>query len=156
MVSDNQWNIAPLQPFSTQSRDAIFGSEDGFSRSGTHGTDRFGPNGFELAEEKLPADFHLIRLRRAVLRRPALDHIADVDIRAFERDAFFLGRPFNHLGEELSGPADERQSLRVLVGPWAFAYKHQFRLFIAGTKHDPIPALMQATPFAVSNIFAYF
>jgi hypothetical protein len=60
------------------------------------------------------------------------------------------------LRQKLSGPADERQALRVLVGPWAFSYKHQPRLFIARTKHDPIPALMQATAFAVSNIFAYF
>jgi hypothetical protein len=67
-----------------------------------------------------------------------------------------VGRPFDHLREELSGPADERQSLLVLVGPRAFTYKHKPRLCIAGTKHDPIPALMQATAFAVTNIFAYF
>jgi hypothetical protein len=67
-----------------------------------------------------------------------------------------VGRPFDHLREELSGPADERQSLLVLVGPRAFTYKHKPRLFIAGTKHDPVPALMQATAFAVTNIFAYF
>jgi hypothetical protein len=73
-----------------------------------------------------------------------------------ERDALFAGRPFDHLREQLTGPADERQSLLVLVGPRAFAYKHQPRLFITGAKHDPVPALMQATSFAVTNIFADF
>src|SRR4029077_8400421 len=85
-----------------------------------------------------------------------LHHVANVDIRALDRNALFLGGSFNHLREKLSGPADERQSLLVLVGPRAFPYKHQFRLLISGTKHNLVPALMQPTPLAVTNIFAYF
>jgi hypothetical protein len=56
----------------------------------------------------------------------------------------------------LSGPADERHPLLVLVGPRAFAYKHQFRLFVTGPKNDLVPALAQAAPLAVTYIFDYF
>jgi hypothetical protein len=73
-----------------------------------------------------------------------------------ERDALFTGGPFNHLGEKLSGPADERQPLRVLVGTRAFTYKHQPRLLGPGPEHYPVPALMQATSFAVTYILRYF
>src|ERR1700676_2516033 len=156
MVGDNHRNIAPLQPLSAQPHHTVLGAQDRFRRGGTQGTDRFGADGLKLAEKELAADLHLVRLRSSILWGTALNDVADVNVLAFQGDAFFGGRPFDHLREKLSGPADERQALRVLVGPWAFAYKHQSRLFIAGAKHDPVPALMQATPFAVSNIIADF
>ena len=67
-----------------------------------------------------------------------------------------MGSAFNHLREKLSGPADERQPLLVLVGPRAFAYKHQFRLLVTRPEDNFITALMQATPFAVTYILHYF
>jgi len=56
----------------------------------------------------------------------------------------------------LSGPADERRPLLVLVGPRAFAYKHQSRLLVTSSENNFVPALMQTAPFAVTYIFDYF
>src|SRR6202162_957181 len=156
MVGDEHGDIAPLQPSSAQPHDAVLGAEDGFGGGGTQGADCLRPDHLKLAEQELPANLHFVGLGCPVLRRAALDYVADVNLLTLQRDALFGGGSFDHLREKLSCPADERQSLLVLVGPRAFTYKHQPRLCIAGTKHDPIPALMQATAFAVSNIFAYF
>src|SRR5258708_33985987 len=156
MIRHDQRYVAPLQPFSSKLHDAFLGAKQRFHCNGPEGANRLGVDCLKLAVKKLAADFHFVRLRRAIFGRAALDHVAYVDILALDGNALFLGRSFNHLREKLSGPADERQSLLVLVGPRAFAYKHQFRLLVPGTKHYFVPALVQSTPLAVTNIFAYF
>src|SRR6202162_6648601 len=156
MIRNHNRDIAPLLPLPTETRDPFFGAQQRLGRRRTQGADGFGTDRHKLAEQELATNLHLIRLGSSILRRAALYVVADVNVAALERDAFLAGGPFNHLGEKLSGPADERQPLRVLVGPRAFTYKHQSRLIITGAKHDPVPALVQATPFAVSNIFADF
>jgi hypothetical protein len=65
-----------------------------------------------------------------------------------------VGGALDHLGEQLAGPADERQALLVLVGPRAFPYKHQPCLLVTGTENDLLPPVAQATAFAVTYIFA--
>src|ERR1700680_1053140 len=141
MIRNHHWDIAPLLPLPAESGDAIFRAEDGFSGCRTEGADGLGADDQQLAEQELAADLHLIRLRCSILGRAALDYVADINIATLEWDAFFAGGPFNHLREELSGPADERQPLRVLVGPRAFTYKHQPRLLGPGPEHYPVPAL---------------
>src|SRR5690349_9061000 len=132
MIRNHHWDIAPLLPLSTQPGDAFLGAQDRFGRGGTEGADGLGTDGQKLAEQELAANLHLIGLWSPVFGRAALDDVADVDVATLERDALFMGRPFNHLGEKLSGPADERQPLRVLVGTRAFTYKHQPRLLGPG------------------------
>src|ERR1700738_1849122 len=156
MIRNHHRDIAPLEPLSPQSGDAFLGAQDRFGRGGAQGADGLGPDRQQLAEQELSANLHLIGLRSSILGRAALDDVADVDVATLERDALFTGGPFNHLGQKLSGPADERQPLRVLVGSRAFTYKHQPRLLGPGPEHDSVPALMQATSFAVTNIFQYF
>src|SRR5260370_6777039 len=156
MIRHDKRYVAPLQPFSTELHDAFLGAKQRLHGNGPKGANRPGTNYLKLAIKKLTADFHFVRLRRAIFRRAALDHVAYVDILALDGNALFLGRSFNHLREKLPGPADERQPLLVLVGPRAFAYKHQFRLLVPGPKNNPVPAFVQSTPLAVTNIFAYF
>src|SRR5580704_4115643 len=105
MISDNHGDIAPLVPLSAQARDAILGAEDRFRRGGAEGADGFRPDALKLAEKELPADFHLVRLGSAVFGRAALHYIADVDVLALQGDALFVGGPFDHLRQKLSGPA---------------------------------------------------
>src|SRR5882724_1565972 len=156
MIGHDEGYVTPFQPFSTKFHDAFLGAQQRLYGSGTEGADSFGLYDLKLPEQKLAADFHLVRLGGAIFRRAALDHVAYVDIVALDGNALLVGSAFNHLREKLSGPADERQPLLVLVGPRAFAYKHQFRLLVAGSENDPVPTLMQTTPLAVTNIFAYF
>ena len=56
----------------------------------------------------------------------------------------------------MSGPADERQPLRVLVGPRAFAYEHQSRVPVTGPKNYFVTAFMEAAAFAVADILNDF
>ena len=60
----------------------------GLGRRGAEGADGFGADGHDLAEEELPEFSIFVRLGRPVSRRPALDHVADVDIVTRERNAF--------------------------------------------------------------------
>ncbi len=69
--------------------DAFFGVEKSLHRGCAQHANGFGLNRHQLAEQKLSADFHFIGLRRAVFRRPAFHHIADVDVGALELNAFF-------------------------------------------------------------------
>ena len=69
----------------------------------------------QLAEEELATDLHLVRQWRAILRRPALHHVADVDVGAADRHALACRRAVDHLRQQLAGPADERDALRIFV-----------------------------------------
>src|SRR5579862_3651377 len=115
MIRNHYGNVAPLLPFSPEPRHSVLGAQDGFGGRRAEGAYGLGPDRQQLAEEELPANFHLIGLRRAIFRGAALDYVADINVAALDRDALFMGRPLNHLREKLSGPADERQPLRVLV-----------------------------------------
>ncbi len=90
----------------------------------------FGCKTEDLPEQELPAGLHLVRLRRPVLRRAALDDVADVDVLAADRDPFLGGCSVDHLGEQLARATDERQALRVFVRARALANEHQPRLRI--------------------------
>ena len=110
----------------------------------------------KLAVKKLAANFHLVGLGRAVFGWAALDDVADVNVGARERDAFLVGGALDHLREQLAGPADERQTLRILVRPRAFPHKHQFRLLVAGSEYELVPSVVQTAAFALTYIFQDF
>src|SRR5260370_12667043 len=156
MIRHHHWIIAPLVPIPAQPHHAVLRLEQSLDGRRAERANRLGANRLQLAKKKLAAHLHLIGRRRAILRRAALDDVADVNVFSKERDALPFGGPFDHLRQELSGPADERRPLLVLVGPRAFAYKHQSRLLVARSKDDPCPAPTPASPFAVSYIFGYF
>ena len=66
-----------------------------------------------------PAGFRLFRRRHPVVRRAAFHHIADINPLPGKPD----GR--QHPGQQLTGRADEGQSLLVLHLPGAFPDQHQ-------------------------------
>src|SRR5580698_2430196 len=151
MVGDHHLNVAPLIPFSAQPRDAFL-AEQSFGRGATQYANRFGTNREQLAIQELPADFHFVRLGRAIFGRPALHHIANVDIGAFDRDAFFRCRTFNHLREQLSRAADERQTLLIFVGAGALADEHEPGLLVARSENDLVARLMQTAALAIADV----
>ena len=75
----------------------------------------------DLAEEERLAGRDLVRLGIAVARRPALDHVGDVDLVAVKPDRL------DDLRQQLPGAADERDALDVLVGARRLADEHQVR-----------------------------
>src|SRR3984957_1844840 len=78
MVGHHHLNVAPVVPFSTQTGNAVFGVEHRLGSRRSKQADRFGFDGLKLPVQELPADLHFVRLRRAILGRPALHHVADV------------------------------------------------------------------------------
>ena len=108
--------IPPLEPFAAHLGNAFFVAGNG-ARGGTaERTDRLGADCVQLAIEELAADFHLVGFRRAISRRAALDHVADVDILAQQGNAFLFRSALDHLREQLAGTSDEGNALLVLVG----------------------------------------
>src|SRR5687768_15757697 len=134
MVSHNHGNIAPLVPLAPQFHDAVFSSEQGFSGRRTKGADRLRTDGLQLAEEKLAADFHLVGQRCTVVGRTAFHYIADVNVAARKRDAFFLRGAVDHLCEQLTGTADKGDALLVLIGARPLPDEHESRLRVAGSE----------------------
>ena len=116
------------------------------------GADDFGADRRKLAVEELAADLHFIRFRGAILRRTALHHVGDINVLAKQFDAFLLRRVFDHLGEQLSGAADEGDALRVLVGAGAFADENQRGLRIANAEDDLIAAFGEAATATIAHV----
>ncbi len=76
------------------------------------GDDDAGPDELDLADEIGRAGLHLVAVGHAVVRRPALDHVRDVDLVLAE------GHGGDDLAQELAGPADEGPALqRLRPGP---------------------------------------
>ena len=91
---------------------------------------KLGTNYLNLLKEERLACFDLIRFRVAIVRRPALDDVGDVDVGARQADGF------DDLGEQLPGAADERLALHVFVGARRLADEHQVGRRVAGPEHD--------------------
>src|SRR5262245_38153494 len=96
--------------FPAQFGDAHLGLEQVLSRDTAECTDVSRLHEVDLSFEIRPAVLALLRARRAVVRRPALQRIANVDLFPFEPAGF------DDLVEQLPSPADERLPLGVLVG----------------------------------------
>ena len=100
----------------------------------------------DLAEEVALAGLDLVRSRVAVARRPALEHVGDVDVTALEPD------PGEQLVEQLAGLADERVALLVLVEAGRLADEHQVGLRVADAEDDLRAALREAAARAARDL----
>src|ERR1017187_4275308 len=152
MVSDHHRNIVPLIPVAAHAGDAFLAVSQVFRRGRAERADGLGANGQQLAREELAADLHLVRLRRAVFRRAAFHHVADVDILAQQRNAFFFRGAFDHLRQQLARAADERDTLRVFIRARTFAYEDQFGLLVAHAEDDFGALFVQAAAMAIANV----
>ena len=109
----------------------------------------FGWIDVDLPEQERLARRDFVRLRIAVPRRPALDHVGDVDLVA--REAHRL----DHLRQQLPGAADERNPLDVLVRAGRLADEHQVRVRIPDAEHDLLaPERVQLAARAVADVLA--
>src|SRR5207245_7912562 len=100
----------------------------------------------ELPLEERLAGEQLVGLGVAVVRRAALDGVADVDVLAPQ------AHRLDHLRQQLAGLAHERVTLQVLVLARRLADEHQARLGAADAEPDvgsrpvPLPAGTMPTP----------
>src|SRR5689334_14320779 len=100
----------------------------------------------QLANEERLAARDLVRLGIAVLRRPALDDVRDVDVLAPELHP--LG---DDLREQLAGAADERLALQVLVATGRLADEHEARARVADPEDEVLAVRSELAPPAVAD-----
>src|SRR5215510_3174324 len=101
----------------------------------------------ELLLEIGRARLNLVRHRVAVHRRPALQHVGDVDVAATHADAGQQGV------EQLARGANERLALPVLVEARSFADDHHIRWARPHTRHRLCARGMKAAVLARANRF---
>lgn len=105
--------------------------------------DDFRPDELCLHPQPGDAGFLLCLQGISVLRRTALDDITDVAVLTAETD------DGKHIVEELTGRADERFALQVLLLTGAFADEHDFCVVGACAEDYMMPCLAKVTAIAV-------
>src|SRR5262245_17893210 len=110
--------------------------------------DNLRPNRCELAPEEWIARGDFIRLGIAIIRRPAFQDIADVDVFAFEVDGF------DDPGQQLACASDKRKTLLVFVETGGFADEDEFGLGIAGAEDDVGATRSELAALAVAEVEA--
>ena len=89
-----------------------------------------------------------IFFRSAIFRRTAFHDVADVDVFALQ------AHRFDHLRQQFSGAADERQALHVFIVAGAFADKNQLGVGIAVAKNDGVSCVVEFAARAFAEIGA--
>jgi len=90
--------------------DAFLDSKNRSDCRSAEATDQARLDGCDLAIKERRARFNFVRQRRAVARRTAFYHVADVNFLAFHSDEL------DHPVQQLPGTAHERQALSVFIG----------------------------------------
>jgi hypothetical protein len=112
----------------------------------------FRSNDGQLPFEKRIARQNLVGLRVPVIRRTALQDIADVDV--ITSNAPRVDGGVDNLRQQLTGAANEWNALLIFVGTWRFADKHKFGIDVAGAKDNVCARRGQLAALAVSDVFA--
>src|SRR5262249_50502227 len=145
----HQLHAVVVVPAAAQLRDRGLHAEQGLDRELPERGDHLLADALELPEEEGLAALHLVGLWIAVLGRPALDDVGDVDVLAPELHP--LG---DDLGEQLPRPADERLALQVLVPPRSLPHEHQTGTRIAHTEDEMRAMGRELAPVAVTDVGA--
>ena len=97
----------------------------------------------DLPLQPFAAALLLRKLRVAVVRRTAFDNVGDVDLGAVQINHL------EHVVEQLSGRADKRHALAVLLLTRAFANEHDACVFCTVSEHEAVPRLAEAAAMAL-------
>src|SRR5438128_2799128 len=144
----NDTHSVHVEEFSAQSRNRRCRLKHGLRGESAEAAHDFRTDRSELLFQEWIAGSDFIRLGIPVIRRPALEDIANVDVFAFEIDGL------DDLCQELSRPADERQALLVFVITRSLAHEYEFSVATTGTE-DQVGALRgQLTALAVAEFGA--
>jgi len=77
------------------------------------------------------------------VRRTAFDNVGDVDLGAVQINHL------EHVVEQLSGRADKRHALAVLLLTRAFANEHDACAFCTVSEHEAVPRLAETAAMAL-------
>jgi len=105
MIRGHERNSPVLVKPSPEKRNLLFGLEESLGRESPQGADQFGPDDFELFDEKRLTGVDFLRFGISVPRGTALDDVGNVDLLPAELDGL------DDFGKKLSGQPDKRFSL---------------------------------------------
>ncbi len=130
MIGDDEGHALITVQAAAQRSDAGVGVEQRLAGEAPHGEDQLGPDQFDLAREKRRALRHFRVLGIAVSRRPALEHIGDVDVLpALQVDAR------EHAVEQFPRLTNKGLAARVFFGAWRLAHQQPVGLLVADAEH---------------------
>ena len=109
VVDGHHLKAVLFKPLAVLARDLEVGLDEAHGRDAPEADDDLRPQQRDLAAQIADAGILLHAQRVAVFRRAALDDIGDLHVLALETD------DLEHIVEQMTGPADERHALRVLV-----------------------------------------
>jgi hypothetical protein len=150
MIGGHQFAAAKFEPLAAEMRDATIGFEKRLGGAGAETDDYFWRDGVELAEQERRAGLDFVGFRQAIFRRAAFYDVADVDVLALQAHGF------DHLGQQFSGAAYERESLGIFVAARAFANEDQLGFWVAVTEDDFIARGVELAAGAFAEVFADF
>src|SRR6266576_322160 len=127
MEGGNQPGTAVLVDTAAQPRDRIERAQQGPRGERTERHDDLRLDDVDLLKQKRLARFDFVLLRIAIAGRAAFDDVGDVHVFTLQIDGF------DDLRQQLTGTADKRDALQVLVAAWRLADEHQIRIRIADT-----------------------
>jgi len=145
-ASGNSSHVVPAAAKSTQCFVAV---EQVLGRHAPQSDEHPRAYQIDLAVEVPSTLSGFVRRRVAIVGRPALDDISDVDILPVETDRL------DDLRQELARPSDKRQTLPILFGSRPFADEHQLGLGIAGAEDNTLAAGAQIAERATHRLFAH-
>jgi hypothetical protein len=108
----------------------------------TEGANEIRPDRLYLALQKRKTGFDLIGPGIAIIRRTALDDIADINLITGKIDGF------DYTAKEIAGGADKGFALPVLIESGAFTDKNELGPGISVTKYNPVTLFCQSTALA--------
>ncbi len=105
------------------------------------------PNRVNLAKEKGFARLDFIGIGIAVFRRPAFDHVRNVNLIARQADGL------DDLRELLSRPTHKRYALQIFIPAWRFPDEHEVGIGISDSEDDRVaPRFVQLATGAITDI----
>jgi hypothetical protein len=117
----------------------------GYSAEADHD---FGADKPRLLAQPVDTVILLLFARIPVFGRAAFNHIGDIDI-LMPVEIYML----KVFVEKLTASADERLALHILVVAWAFADKHNLRLFVSDSENEIGPCIGERASAAGAAVF---
>lgn len=149
MESRHNGDALVLLPDAAQLRDALLCIEQILRRHVPERNDDSGMDGPYLLLHETDAGLDLVGFGIAIVRGPALDDIADIDLGPLDVHALF-----DDVGKELSRRADKGPSLLVFLEARSFADEHDHCFRFPFAEYYIRPAFVKFASRTISDLFA--
>ena len=131
----------------SQSSHVQIALDEEISSDFSEGDDDPGPNPVNLLQQKRRALFNLFSVGNPVIRRPALNHIGNVDIFPFKI------HDIDDFCQKLPCPTHKRTALEVFIPAWCLTNKHEVSSLVSFTRDSLCPLLREGTSSTLENSF---